>query len=335
MATEATSEPKYSVSIVGTGSYLPKKVLSNTDLEKIVDTNNEWIISRTGIQERRIAGTEEYPSHLGAKAARRALEDAGISASEVDLIICATITPDMPFPCTACLIQEKIGASKAACFDIEAACSGFIFALEIGRQFIMSKTFNTVLVIAADKLSSIIDWKDRNTCVLFGDGSGAAVLRHVEGSRGILTSALGSNGAHGNLLCMPGGGTRHPATVESVQSGLHYLKMAGKEVFKHAVLAMNQVAVEALYQCQLNIDDITCVIPHQANMRIIQGLAERLHLNPDKFYVNLHRYGNMSAASAAVALDEGAREGRFKRGDYILIIVFGAGITWGASVVQW
>ena len=324
-----------SVSIIGTGSYLPSKVLSNADLEKMVDTTGEWITSRTGIRERRIAGPEEYTSHLGAAAAHQALESAGISAAEVDLLICATITPDMLFPCTACLIQEKIGASKAVCFDIEAACSGFLFAIEIGRQFVISGTFPTVLVIAAEKLSSIVDWKDRNTCILFGDGSGAVVLKHVKGAHGILMSSLGSKGKHGDLLCMPGGGVRHPATVESVQAGLHHLKMAGKEVFKHAIRYMSQAAFDALNRCHLSVDDIVCIIPHQANMRIIQGLAERLNVPTDRFYVNLHRYGNMSAASAAVALDEGAREGRFQRGDYILIIVFGAGLTWGATVVRW
>jgi 3-oxoacyl-[acyl-carrier-protein] synthase-3 len=324
------------VSIMGTGSYLPTKVLTNADLEKRVETTDEWIRSRTGIQERRIATDEQCTSDLGAEAAKRALADAKVSASKVDLIICATITPDMLFPCSACLIQHKIGAPQAACFDIEAACSGFIFALETGRQFVTSGTFQTVLVVASEKLSSIVDWKDRNTCVLFGDGAGAAVLQPSSaGSQGILSSFMGSNGTHGEMLCMPGGGSRHPSSIQSVQAGMHYLKMSGKEVYKHAILAMNQAATEALGRCQLQVEDLACIIPHQANMRIIQGLAERLKVGVDKFYINLHRYGNMSAASAAVALDEGAKEGRFQRGDYIMLIAFGAGLTWGAMVVQW
>jgi 3-oxoacyl-[acyl-carrier-protein] synthase-3 len=327
--------PLRSASIIGTGSFLPTQVLTNADLEKLVETTDEWIISRTGIRERRLAAKDQFTSDLGAEAARRALSNAKIPASKVDMIICATITPDMPFPNTACLIQEKIGASKAFCFDIEAACSGFVYALEIGRQFVMSGTVQTALIIASEKLSSIVDWKDRNTCVLFGDGAGAAVLHHVEGTQGILYSALGGDGKYGDLLCMPGGGVKHPATVETVKSGLHYLKMSGKETYKHAVRAMHQVANDALSKCHLTMDDITCIIPHQANKRILEGLAARLEVSVDKVYVNLHHYGNMSAASAAVALDEGAQEGRFKRGDYIMIIAFGAGLTWGATIVQW
>ena len=334
-ANATVTGPLRSASIVGTGSYLPDKVLSNVDLEKLVDTSDEWIISRTGIRERRIANAHQYTSDLGAEAARRALADAKVSPSKVDMIICATVTPDMPFPSTACLIQEKIGASKAVCFDLEAACSGFLFSLEVGRQFIISKTFNTILVVATEKLSSIVDWKDRNTCVLFGDGAGAAVLQPTDACHGILASTMGSNGAHGNILCVPGGGSRHPASTESIQAGLHYIKMSGKEVYKHAILAMHQAVKDALDRYHLKIEDITCIIPHQANMRIIQGLAARLGISVDKFYVNLQRYGNMSAASAAVALDESAREGRFQRGDYILAIAFGGGVTWAASVIEW
>jgi 3-oxoacyl-[acyl-carrier-protein] synthase III len=324
-----------SVSIVGTGSALPSKVLTNADLEKMVDTSDDWITTRTGIRERRIAGPDQCTSDLGAEAAKHALSNANVDPLKVDLIVCATITPDMPFPNTACLVQEKIGATNAACFDVEAACSGFIYAIEITRQFVMSGTINTGLVVAAEKLSSIVDWKDRNTCVLFGDGAGAAVLQHAEAPHGIIASALGSNGAHGELLCMPGGGARHPATTQTIEARLHHLKMTGKEVYKHAILSMSRAAHDVLDRCQLKLEDIACIIPHQANARIIEGLAERLKLPLEKFYVNLHRYGNMSAASAAVALDEAAREGRFKRGDYILVIAFGAGLTWGATVVEW
>jgi len=330
-----TPGPIRTVSIAGTGSCLPHRVLSNADLEKMVDTTDDWITSRTGIRERRIAGSGELTSDMGAEAARRALADAKIAAARLDVIICATITPDMPFPSTACVIQAKIGASRAMCFDVEAACSGFIYALEVGKQFVMTSSYEHVLVVAAEKLSSIIDWKDRNTCVLFGDGAGAVLLQHTAGSQGIMTSSIGSDGTRGELLCMPGGGCRHPASVESVQGRLHYLKMSGKEVFKQAIVSMQRAAEEALHRCQLRVEDLACVIPHQANMRIIQGLAERMKVHTDKFYINMHRYGNMSAASAAVALDEGAREGRFQRGDHILLIAFGAGLTWGATVIQW
>jgi 3-oxoacyl-[acyl-carrier-protein] synthase III len=326
-----------SVSITGTGSYLPEKVLSNADLEKIVETTDDWITSRTGIRERRLAATNQFTSDLGADAVRRALADAKVPPSKVDMIICPTITPDMPFPSTACLIQHKVGATHAACFDIEAACSGFVYGLEIGRNFVTSGTYNTVVVVAAEKLSSIIDWKDRNTCVLFGDGAGAAVLQHDEGSssNGILYSSIRSNGTYGDLLCMPGGGARNPASTQTLHDRMHYLKMMGKEVYKHAVREMSQAATDALARCQLKIEDITCIIPHQANMRIIEATADRLGVSSSKFYLNLHRYGNMSAASAAVALDEAAHEGRFKRGDYILVIAFGAGLTWGATVIEW
>ena len=324
-----------SVSIVGTGSYLPKKVLTNADLERLVDTSDEWIVSRTGIRERRIAAADQCTSDLGAEAARRALENAHLTPSKVDLIICATITPDMPFPSTAALIQHKIGAPHNACFDVEAACSGFIYGIEIGRQFITSRTCNTVLVVAAEKLSSIVDWKDRNTCVLFGDGAGAAVLQHSSPNHGILASSLGGDGAHGDLLCMPGGGARNPSTVESVTTGMHYLKMSGKEIYKLAIKGMQLAITQALNRADIKVSQIACIIPHQANMRIIEGLADRLEIPLDRFYVNLHRYGNMSAASAAVALDEGSREGRFKRGDYILTVAFGAGLTWGANVARW
>ncbi len=323
------------VSIVGTGSYLPKKVLSNADLEKMVETSDEWITTRTGICERRIAALDECTSDLGAEAARKAIQNAGISADDIDLIICATITPDMPFPCTSALIQARIEASRAACFDIEAACSGFIFALEIARQFVMSGTYQTVLAVASEKLSSIVDWKDRNTCVLFGDGAGAAILQHRSGSKGILASSLGANGKHGELLCMPAGGAKNPSSLATVNSGMHFLKMSGREVYKHAILAMQQAAKAALAGSGLKMENLACIIPHQANIRIIEGLAERLRVPIEKFFINLNKYGNMSAASAAVALDEGARQGRFQRGDFILIIAFGAGLTWGATVLEW
>jgi 3-oxoacyl-[acyl-carrier-protein] synthase-3 len=324
-----------SCSIEAVGSYVPEKVLRNADLEKMVETSDEWIRSRTGIEERHVAAADEFTSDIAAKAAKLALDRANIAPEQVDLIIVATITPDMPFPSTACLVQQKIGASRAAAFDIEAACSGFIFALEIGQQFIMSRTYNTVFVIGAEKLSSIIDWQDRNTCVLFGDGAGAAVLQNRPNSHGLLTACMGSDGTRAGLLSMPGGGSRCPATAESVANRLHFLRMDGKETFKNAVNAMLTAAREALKRCELDISQIKCIIPHQANRRIIDAVAERLDARPEQVFINLHKYGNTSAASVAIALDEAVQTGRIQRGDLILLVVFGAGLTWGAAVIEW
>ena len=322
-------------SITAVGSYVPERVLSNADLEKIVDTTDEWIMTRTGIRERRIAGPGEHTSDLAAKAAAVAMQRAGVTADQIDLIIVATITPEMPFPATACLVQQKIGARNAAAFDLEAACSGFIYALEVGQQFIMSRTYNTVLVIGAEKLSTVVDWEDRNTCVLFGDGAGAVVLQSRGEEHGILTTCMGADGSLADLLLIPGGGARCPASKESVSGKMHCIKMAGREVFKNAVVAMQTAAEEALRRCNLTVADIKCIIPHQANLRIIQVLADRLGAPMDKVYVNLNRYGNVSAGSVAIALDEAAREGRFQRGDLILLVVFGGGLTWASCVIQW
>ena len=327
--------PPRSVHIVGTGSYLPDRVLTNADLEKMVDTTDEWITTRTGIKERRLAPDWMCTSDMGAEAARRALEQANVKPEQVDLIICATVTPDMPFPSTACVIQQKIGAKRAAAFDMEAACSGFLYGLEIGQQFITSGTYDTVLVIGAEKLSTIVDWEDRNTCVLFGDGAGAAVLRSRGTEHGILTTCMGADGSLADLLLVPGGGAKYPASKESISGKMHCIKMAGREVFKNAVLAMQTAAEEALSRCNLTTADIKCVIPHQANLRILEAIAERLEVPMDKVYVNLNRYGNVSAASVAIALDEAARQGRFQRGDLFLLIVFGGGLTWASCVIQW
>ncbi len=324
-----------SCSIVGVGSYVPAKILTNHDLEKMVDTSDEWITTRTGIKERRIAAENEWTSTMAARAAERALKMAKVPAADVDLIITATITPDMPFPATACLVQEEIGARRAAAFDMEAACSGFIYGLEIGQQFIMSRTYNTVLVIGAEKLSSIVDWSDRNTCVLFGDGAGAAVLQNRENSHGLLTTFIGADGEKGDLLYMPAGGSRCPATRQSVDGRLHYLRMDGKQSFKNAVQAMESAARQALQRCELDISRIKCVIPHQANRRIIDAVAERLGAAPEQLFVNLEKYGNTSAASVAIALDEAVASGRLNRGDLILLVGFGAGLTWGAAVIEW
>ena len=322
-------------SVAAVGAYVPDQVLTNLDLEKIVDTSDDWIVSRTGIKERRLAAEGEFTSDMAAKASKIALKRAKISASEIDLIIVATITPDMLFPATACLVQNKIGAHNAAAFDVEAACSGFIYAMEIGQQFITSHTYDTVLVIGAEKLSAIIDWEDRNTCVLFGDGAGAAILQNRPQSHGLLTACMGADGRKADLLSMPGGGSRLPATNQSVDARLHFLRMDGKETFKNAVQAMITAARSALKNCGLTIRDIKCVIPHQANQRIIDAVGERLKAEPGQIFVNLDRYGNTSAASVAIALDEAVAQGRIKRGDLILLVVFGAGLTWGAAVIEW
>jgi 3-oxoacyl-[acyl-carrier-protein] synthase-3 len=272
---------------------------------------------------------------MAARAARRAMDNAGVTADQIDLIIVATITPDMLFPSTAALVQSKIGACNAAAFDIEAACSGFIYALEIGQQFIMSRTYETVMIIGAERLSSIVNWKDRNTCVLFGDGAGAAILQHRPDAHGLLTACMGADGDKAMLLCMPGGGSRIPATTDSVEAGLHHLQMDGKETFKNAVSAMMSAANEALQRCEIDISQIKLVIPHQANSRIINAVGERLGVKPDQVFVNLDKYGNTSAASVAIALDEAVSQGRLKRGDLALLVVFGAGLTWAAAVIEW
>jgi 3-oxoacyl-[acyl-carrier-protein] synthase-3 len=322
-------------SIAGVGSYVPEKVLTNTDLERMVNTSDEWITTRTGIKERHIAGKDEFTSDLGARAALRAMEAAGVTAEDLDLIVVATITPDMPFPSTAALIQRKLGAHRAAAFDIEAACSGFIYALEVAQQFIMSRTYDTVLVIGAEKLSSIVDWQDRNTCVLFGDGAGAAVLRNRPNAHGLLTAVMGADGSKADLLFMAGGGSRCPATADSVQARLHYLRMEGKETFKCAVQAMETAANEALRRCEIDIARIKLIVPHQANLRIIEAVGKRLNARPDQLFVNLHKYGNTSAASVAIALDEAVKSGQVQAGDLLLLVVFGAGLTWGSAVIEW
>ncbi len=322
-------------SIISVGSYVPERVLTNADLEKLVETSDEWITSRTGIKERHIAAANEFTSDMAANAARRAMESGGIKPEEIDLIIVATITPDMMFPATACLVQQKLGARRSAAFDIEAACSGFIYGLEIAQQFIMSRTYNTVLVIGAEKLSTIVDWTDRNTCVLFGDGAGAAILQHRPDAHGLLTACMGAEGDKAELLCMPGGGSRCPATADSVSARLHFLRMDGKETFKSAVTAMYTAGQEALRRCEINISQIKCMIPHQANRRIIDAVGERLGVKPEQVFVNLEKYGNTSAASVAIALDEAVRTGRIQRGDLVLMVVFGAGLTWAAAVIEW
>jgi 3-oxoacyl-[acyl-carrier-protein] synthase-3 len=326
---------KIRVCIAGTGSYVPERVLSNLDLEQMVDTTNDWILTRTGISERRIAADNQATSDLAAIAAQRALENAKLTPLDLDLILVATITPDMQFPSTACLLQEKIGAKNAASLDIGAACSGFVYAIELANMFIQSGHYRHVLVVGAEKLSSIVDWKDRSTCILFGDGAGAAILKADNGTHSVLTTYIASDGAAADLLMVPAGGSKIPASFDTVNNKLHFLKMEGREVFKCAVNTMEKATEEALSRSGLKDTDITWLITHQANMRIINAIAKRLNLPAEKVYKNVHRYGNMSSASTAVGLDEMARSGKLQKGDIILMVVFGSGLTWGSCVIKW
>lgn len=323
------------VGIVGTGSHLPKKIMTNKEMEQIVETSDEWIKTRTGIEERRILEEEYATSDMATEAAKIALADANLSPEDLDLIIVGTCTPDMPFPATACIVQANLGAQKAAAFDVETACSGFLYALTIGEQFIKTGFYKNVLVIGAETLSRILDWEDRNTCVIFGDGAGAVVLQPVEQGHGILASHLGADGANGGFLTQPAGGTRMPATVETVENRMHTIKMDGSEVFKFAVRAMGKASMKVLEDSKLGLEDIDLLVPHQANVRIIDAAAKRLKLTKDKVYVNLNRVGNMSAASVPVALDEANKKGLIKKGDIVLLVAFGGGLTWGSSVMRW
>lgn len=327
-------DEKKRAGIIGLGAYLPTTVLTNKELEKMVDTTDEWITTRTGIKERRIASSDEATSDMAIEAAKAALKDARLKAADLDLIIVATITPDMFFPATACLVQHRLGCRTIPAFDISVACSGFIYGLAIANQFISSGTYKYAMVIASEKLSSITDWSDRSTCILFGDGAGAAILGPADRG-GILSVALGADGSAGDLLKLPAGGSRIPATKKSIDDKLHYVKMNGSELFKHAVRIMADAALKATQPLDLKAEDISLVIPHQANIRILEAVAKRMGLSKDKIYLNIDRYGNMSAASSAVALVQAVQEGRIKKGDKILLDAFGAGLTWGAIVIEW
>ncbi len=323
-----------SVGILGLGTYVPEKILTNAELEKIVETSDEWIRTRTGISERRIAAKEQNTSDLALKAAQAALADAKLKPTDLDMIIVATMTPDMPCPATACFLQAKLGAPQAAATDVAAACSGFLYGLVIAQQFVASGTYRHVLVVGAEILSRVVDWTDRGTCVLFGDGAGAAVIGLTAQGQ-ILSTILGSDGTKVDLLKVPGGGVAQPASAESVQARAHFLKMNGGEVFKHAVRGMSEAALAAVKKAGIQPDQIACVVPHQANIRIIEAVVQRTGIPLEKVYLNVDRYGNMSAASTIVALCEAVRDGRIKKGDYVLLVVFGAGLTWGAAVLKW
>jgi 3-oxoacyl-[acyl-carrier-protein] synthase III len=321
--------------IRGTGSALPSRVLSNADLEKMVDTSDDWITSRTGIRERRIAGDEEYMSQFATSAGQAALQAAGLPASEIDLIICATVTPDMPIPATACIVQNNLGASGTAAFDLAAGCSGFIYALAVAERFVASGDYRAVLVIGAELLSKYTDWRDRATCVLFGDGAGAVVLTPGEAPYGVLASAMHADGSMADFIYVPAGGTREPASERTVAERRHYIRMRGNETFKMAVRSMEETSRAVLEKAGLAPGDVNLFIPHQANRRIIDAVGTRLGLRPDQVYVNIERVGNTSAASIPVALDEAVRKGRVTRGDNLLFAAFGTGLTWGAAVCKW
>lgn len=326
----------YQVCIAGTGSYLPAQILTNDELAVSVDTSNDWIVSRTGIKERRIAAKDEFTSHMATHAARRALEQAGLAAEDIELIIVATITPDTPTPATACYVQQSLGANRAVAFDISAACSGFLYAMKISKRLIADGGFKNALIIGAEKLSSVTNWSDRSTCVLFGDGAGAAVLRRANPEEGsILATEMGTDGSLTHLLNIPGGGSACPITSSNVNDNLFTLTMMGKEVFKHAVNRMKEAAEKVIERAGLKAEDIACVIPHQANLRIIDAIADRLAVPNERVFVNLDKYGNTSAAAVAIALDEANRRGAFKRGDHIVLVVFGAGLTWAAAAIRW
>ncbi|MHB0913688.1 MAG: beta-ketoacyl-ACP synthase III [Armatimonadota bacterium] len=318
--------------IIGIGSYTPPKVLTNADLEKIVDTNDEWIVTRSGIRERHIVEDGMTASDMAYEAAKKALDTAGLSPEDLDLVICATITGDMPFPSTACLLQDRLGAKKAAAFDLQAGCSGWVYSLATGSQFIRTGVYNHVLIVGVDALSTVTDWTDRNTCVLFGDGAGAAVLGPVDG---VLATHLGSDGSGGELLKIEAGGSKLPTSAETVANRQHYVKMEGREVFKFAVKIMGEASMQVLEACGLTPEDVDLFIPHQANIRIIDAAAQRLKLPPEKVFVNVERYGNTSAASIPIALDEAYRSGKVKPGDILVTVGFGAGLTWAAAVIKW
>lgn len=325
---------KANVGILGTGSALPSRVLTNADLEKMVDTSDEWIVTRTGIRERRIADPSEATSDYATVACQRALDRAGVQAEEVDLIICATVTPDTMFPSTANVIQDRLGAKNAAAFDLAAACSGFLYGCSLAHAQVVSGAAKYVLVVAGDILSKITDYEDRSTCVLFGDGAGAALIGRVPEGRGFLSFELGSDGSGAKYLFMPGGGSRSPATAESVANRQHYLKMEGQETFKFAVKAMTSSAEHVLEKAGLDRDDIDLLVPHQANIRIIEAARKRFGLDEDKVVVTIDKYGNTSASSIPIALDEAVRDGRAKPGDLVIMVGFGGGLTWGATACR-
>jgi len=322
------------VGILGTGAYLPERVLTNHDLEKMVDTNDEWITQRTGIRERRMCEADACASDLAAPAAEMALENAGVSAKDIDLIICATTTPDAFLPSTACFLQARIGAENAGAFDLSAACTGFVYALTAAHGHIVSGVADRVLVVGTECLTKITDFTDRTSCILFGDGAGAVVLGTSD-SGGILRAILGADGTQAEMMIIPAGGSRQPATHESVDDRQHYMKIRGREVYKFAVNKMAEMVAKVVAKSGLTLDDVDLVVPHQVNIRIIESAAKRLNMSMDKVYVNIDRYGNTSAASVPIALHEAVMEGRIKKDDLVVLVGFGGGLTWAATALRW
>ncbi|MEK7290431.1 MAG: beta-ketoacyl-ACP synthase III [Planctomycetota bacterium] len=323
------------VSITGIGSYLPRKILTNYDLEKMIDTTNDWIIQRTGIKERRIIENGVTTSDLATKASLKAMKDAKVSPKDLDMIITSTITPDHFFPSTSCYIQQKIGATRASAFDILAACAGFIYAISIGQSFVSSGAAKTVLVVGAECLSKITDYKDRTTCVLFGDGAGAVILQKSEKKHQILYTNLAADGSQADVLIMPGGGARNPASLESVQKRMHYIQFKGKEVFKLAINNITKLILETAKKNNLKPKDIDLIIPHQSNLRIIEATMQKLGLPMEKAFVNIDKYGNTSSASIPIAIDEARKAGRLRKGNIVMLVAFGGGLTWGSSLIRW
>lgn len=321
--------------ITGWGMHVPEPVLTNDDIAKLVDTSDEWIRDRTGIRERRIARENEFPSTLAVEASIKALQVANLSPSEVDLIICSTSSPEYIFPATACIIQDQIGATKAGAFDLSAACSGFIYATNMAAQAIRSGSIKNALVIGTETLSRFVNWNDRSTCILFGDGAGAFVLQASERPGGVLSAVMHSDGSGAHSLTLPGGGARHPATEATIHEGKHYVHMDGKEVFRFATRVMGHAAVEALELAGMTVQDVQWFVPHQANYRIIETAAKYLKMPMERFIVNVDRYGNTSTASIPIATVEAVEKGQIKNGDKVVFVGFGAGLTWGAMVVDW
>ncbi len=328
-------EKGYKASITGVGSFLPEKVLTNDDLSKMLDTTDEWIIKRTGIRERRIVENGVAASDLAVEASLRALDDANVLPTEVDLIITSTITPDCLFPSTSCHVQEKLGARNAGAFDLLAACAGFVYALSVAKSFVASGTMKTVLVIGAECMSKITDYTDRSTCILFGDGAGAVVVQQGNGRREIITTHLGSDGSQAELLMLPAGGSKLPASRETVDSRLHYIKLRGKEVFKQAIINMVDVITKTAAENNMQVEDIDMIIPHQSNIRIIEAAMEKLKLPREKAYINIDRYGNTSSASIPIAIDEIEKGEMLKPGNTVLLVAFGGGLTWSSSIIKW
>ena|SRR5579862_619961 len=319
--------------VIGTGSYLPERILTNQDLESMVNTSDEWIVTRTGMKERRIAREDEYTSDMAFQASLRALEASGITPGELDLIICATLTSDYIFPSTACLLQAKLKAERAAAMDVQAACTGYIYCLSQAKAYIDSGMYKNILIVASEKLSSIVDYKDRNTCILFGDGASACVVSDRGSGLVVRDVSLGADGEGAEFIILPAGGSRRPASLETVSEGLHYLKMEGKEVFKHGVRRMEAASKICLERVGLTEDQISWLIPHQANIRIIEAIAKRFNVPMEKVFMTIHKYGNTSASSIGIALDELLKGTDLKEGDNLLLFGFGAGLTWGASVL--